>query len=208
MKLIREALGVVRENRKAYILINITYYGLVVIFMIVAAFNQPLQNEMLASVGESFDSGPLSAVGSAYMNADVLKAIGLTFVVNLFLASLLQITLPSAIIPFSGFLIGIVRAVTWGLLLSPAHPDLRLAMIPHSITLLLEGQAYILALLAAYVHGRAWIWPKTVGAETHSRGYVEGLKHTGKLYIVVILTLAVAAIYEVIEVVLMVQFFS
>jgi hypothetical protein len=163
---------------------------------------------MLASVGESFTSGPLSAVGSAYINAEVLSAIGLTFLVNLVLASFLQITLPSAIVPFSGFVIGIVRAVTWGLLLSPAHPDLRLVMIPHSLVLILEGQAYILALLAAYVHGRAWLWPKAVSLEKHGRGYVEGLKRTGKLYLLVILTLAVAAIYEVVEVVVLARFFS
>jgi hypothetical protein len=208
MKLIKEALGIVRENRKAYIVINVAYYGLVVIFMIVAAFNQPLQDQLLASVGQSFTSGPLAVVGSAYVNAEVLKAIGLTFVVNLFLASLLQITLPSAIIPFSGFVIGIVRAVTWGLLLSPAHPTLRMAMIPHSLVLILEGQAYILALLAAYVQGRAFLWPKMIGLEKHGQGYVEGLKRTGKLYLLVVLTLAVAAVYEVIEVVLMAQFFS
>jgi hypothetical protein len=51
-----------------------------------------------------------------------------------------------------------------------------------------------LALLAAYVQGRAFFHPKTVGAEGRGRGNVEGLKHTGKLYILVIFTLAVAAI--------------
>lgn len=208
MKLIKEAWELVRANRRAYIIINAVYYGLVVVFMVVAAFNRPLQDQLLASVGESFTSGPLSAVGSAYVNAEVLNAIGLTFLINLVLASFLQITIPSAIIPFSGFLIGVLRAVLWGLILSPAHPDLRMSMIPHSITLLLEGQAYILVLLAAYVQGRALLWPKTAGVEGHGRGYVEGLKSTGKLYVLVILILAAAAVYEVIEVVLMIKFFG
>lgn len=208
MKFVKEAWQLVHANRRAYIIINVVYYGLVVVFMVVAAFNRPLQDQLLASVGEAFTGGPLSVVGSAYVNAEVLKAIGLTFVVNLVLASFLQITVPSAIIPFSGFLIGVFRAVLWGLILSPAHPDLRLSMIPHSLTLLLEGQAYILVLLAAYVQGRAFLWPKTAGVEGHGRGYLEGLKSTAKLYILVVLVLAVAAVYEVIEVVLMIKFFS
>ena len=77
-------------------------------------------------------TGPLSVVGQAYVNAQVFTAILATFLVNLFIGSFGTITLPSLIIPFSGFLIGIYRAVLWGLLLSPAHPDMRLIMIPHS----------------------------------------------------------------------------
>jgi hypothetical protein len=205
MKLIREAWEIVRANRKAYIVINAVYYGLVIVCMILVAFDQPLQKLLLESVGETFTNGLMSTVGSAYLNAKVLQAILLTFLVNLVLGSFLEITVPSAIIPFSGLLLGSYRAVLWGLILSPANPELRLAMIPHSITLLIEGQAYILVMLAAYVHGRAFLWPKTVGVEGHGRGYLEGLKQTGKLYILVVLTLAAAAIYEVVEVVIMVK---
>jgi hypothetical protein len=201
-KHIQSAWALIRENKRAYIVINILYYGLVVIFMVVAAFNQPLQEQLLKSIGAAFTSGPLSAVGGAYLNAEILKAIGLTFLVNLVIGTFLEITLPSLIVPFIGFLLGLYRAVLWGLLLSPAYPGLRLAMIPHSVTLLVEGQAYILALFAVYLQGRAFLWPRTAELETRRQGYVEGLKRTGKMYILVVLTLAVAAIYEVLEVIL------
>ncbi len=206
--LLKSAWGLVQENRRAYIIINIVYYGLVVIGMIYVAFNQKLQEELLNLVGAGFMTGPLSFVGQAYVNAEVLTAIAATFFVNLFIGSFGTITLPSLIIPFSGFLIGIYRSILWGLLLSPAHPDMRLIMIPHSLTLIIEGQAYILALLAAYIQGRAFLWPKTVGLETRAKGYVEGLKRTGKIYLLVVLTLAIAAIYEVIEVVIMIKYFQ
>jgi hypothetical protein len=215
-ELLKSAWAVVQENRRAYIVINIVYYGLVAIFMVVAAFNQPLQDQLLQSTGQAFMSGPLAAVGSAYANANILPGIGLTFIVNLLLGSFAEITLPSLIIPFSGFLMGILRAVLWGLILSPAHPSMRLIMIPHMLTLILEGQAYILALLATWDHGRAFLWPQTVGIEPdsgsfwqrHGRGYWEGLKRTGKIYILITLTLLVAAIYEVLEVVIMMKFMS
>jgi hypothetical protein len=202
-KLIQSALALVQKNKRAYIVINVVYYGLVVIFMIVAAFNPSLQDMLLDAVGAAFMTGPLAAVGSAYVNAEVLKAIGLTFIVNLVIGSFLYITLPSLIIPFHGFLLGIYRAVLWGLLFYPGHPDIGMIMLPHSITLILEGQAYILALFAVYLQGRAFLWPKSVGLETHRQGYVEGLKRTGRMYILVILTLAIAAVYEVIEVILL-----
>ncbi len=203
--LIKSAWGLVQENRRAYIVINILYYGLVVICMIYVAFNQELQQSLLDEIGAAFMTGPLAFVGQAYVNAQVLTAILATFFVNLLIGSFASVTLPSLIIPFSGLLVGIYRAIVWGLLLSPANPDLRLVMIPHSITLIIEGQAYILTMLAAYVHGRAFLWPKIVGVESRAKGYLEGLKQTGKLYVLVILTLAIAAIYEVIEVVIMVK---
>lgn len=203
--LIKSAWGLVQENRRAYIVINTLYYGLVVVCMIYVVFNQELQKSLLDGIGEIFMTGPLAFVGQAYVNAQVFTAILGTFLINLFVGSFVSITLPSLIIPLSGILVGIYRAIIWGLLLSPANPDLRLVMIPHSITLILEGQAYILTMLAAYVHGRAFLWPKTVGADSRAKGYLEGLKQTAKLYVLVILTLAIAAIYEVIEVVIMVK---
>jgi len=205
MNLLKFAWGLVQEHRRVYIILNTLYYALVIIFMIYVAFNQSLQDELLKSIGESFITGPMSFVGSAYINAKVLAAIGATFFVNLLVGSFGTITLPSLLIPFSGILVGFYRAVLWGLILSPAHPDLRLVMIPHSLTLVIEGQAYILTMLAAYIQGRAFLWPRTVGLERRSQGYLEGLKRTGKMYVLVVLTLLIAAIYEVIEVVIMIK---
>jgi hypothetical protein len=80
-------------------------------------------------------------------------------------------------------------------------------MIPHSLTLILEGEAYILAMLAAYVHGKALLFPRTVGAESRLIAYVEGLKRTGWLYILVVVMLAVAAVYEALEVIYLAPLF-
>lgn len=208
MNAIQSAWALVRENKRAYIVINVLYYGLVLAFMGVAAFNRPLQDQLIEQVGAAFMSGPLAAVGEAYLNAEVFAAIGLTFLVNLFLASLIYITLPSLIIPGIGLLMGVYRAALWGLIFYPGHPDMQLVMIPHSLTLILEGQAYILVMFATYLHARAWLKPASVGLEGHWRGYLEGLKRTGKIYLLVVLTLLVAAVYEVLEVVLLVKLFS
>jgi hypothetical protein len=208
MNQIKSAWGLVRDNRRGYIVLNVVYYGFVLIFMVVAFFNRPLQDMLLETVGKAFMTGPLSAVGLAYVNAQVLTAIVLTFLINLIIASFLYITIPSLIIPYIGILMGIYRAILWGLIFSPGHPDMQMVMIPHSITLIIEGQAYILAMFGAFLQGTAFLFPKTVGLERRGQGYREGLKRTGKIYILIVLTLLVAAIYEVIEVVIMVKFFS
>ena len=205
MEHFKSAWGLVRANRTAYIILNALYYGTVLIFMVVAAFNRPIQDMLLDSVGQAFMTGPLAAVGSAYVNAEVLKAIALTFFVNLVIGSLLYITIPSLIIPYIGIAIGIYRAILWGLLFYPGHPDIQMIMIPHSITMVLEGQAYILAMFGAFLQGTAFLFPKKVGLVRHGEGYKDGLNRTGKIYILVVVTLLIAAIYEVVEVVIMVK---
>ena len=206
MKAILSALRIIREFRRAYIVLNLVYYGLVVFGMICVVFNPSLQQLLLDAVRSAFTEGPLSTVTAAYGGGQVLLAIVFTFVVNLTIASFLWITLPSLVIPFSGLVTGACRAVLWGLLLSPSNPDMRIVMIPHSLTLILEGQAYILAMLAAYVQGRAFLWPATVDATTHTQGYWAGVKRSVRLYLLVAIVLAAAAVYEVLEVIFIIPF--
>jgi hypothetical protein len=199
---IRRSFEVIRADLGVYIALNAIYYGLIILGMIyVTFFNPGLQTTLLQAAGKVFTEGPLSALGSAYDGGQVLSAIVLTFLVNLFLGSLIEISLPALIIPFGGLLIGFFRAILWGLLLAPTTPSLAGPMIPHSLTLLIEGQAYVLAMLAVYIQGKAFIWPEAYRQIGHLRGYVEGLRRTGWIYVLVTLALAVAAIYEALEVI-------
>ncbi len=208
MKAIISALRTIREFRRAYIVLNLVYYGLVICGMVYVAFHPSLQQLLLEAVGSAFTEGPFSTVGAAYTGGQVLLAIVLTFVVNLTIASFLWITLPSLVVPFSGLVTGACRAILWGVLLSPSSPEMSTVMIPHSLTLILEGQAYILAMLGAYVQGKAFLWPATVGATTHSEGYRAGVKRSLRLYLLVAIVLAVAAVYEVLEVIFIIPLFG
>lgn len=198
-RLVGQPLAIVRQHRRAYLSLNIIYYGLVVLALLFGLFNPGIQQTMMDAVGASFTQGPLSAVTNAYLDGQMILAILLTFVVNLFVGTFGTITLPSLVIPFSGLLIGSYRAIVWGLIYAPTSPQMITILVPHSITLLVEGQAYILAMLAVVIQGRGFIWPRTVGATTHRAGYWEGLKRTGQLYVLIVLVLVAAAIYEVVE---------
>jgi hypothetical protein len=205
MQLMRRALAVVREFRRVYIVLNIIYYGLVVCAMVYTVFDPSLQQSLSEAALQAFtEGGPLAAVGSAYGGGKVLLAMVLTFTVNLIGGAFMVITLPSLVIPFSGLLVGALRAVVWGLLLSPTTPEFARGMIPHSLTLVIEGQGYILALLAVYIHGKAFLWPGTVGAASRGQGYLTGLRRSVQVYLLVVLVLAVAAVYEALEVIFIV----
>ena len=206
--ILARAWAVVRKHWTAYIYLNILYYGLVILAMAYVTFVNPaLQEELLKSVGQSFAQGPLAGVAGAYLGGKVVSAMLLTFVVNLFLGSVIEITLPGLMIPFSGLAMGVFRAIMWGLLLSPSNPSLAGAMIPHSLVLLLEGQGYVLALLGVYIHGRAILRPGEFGAKDRLHGYLAGLRATGWIYVLVALVLAAAAIYEAVEVIYLAPLF-
>lgn len=194
-----ESLEILREHRRAYLTLNLIYYGLIPVGMIYAAMNPEVQKTLMQAAGTAFTQGPLAAVGIAYLNMEIVKAILLTFGVNLVVGSIATITLPSLFVPFSGLLMGAYRALIWGMIYAPTTPEMRTILIPHSLTMILEGQAYILAMLAVFIQGRAFLLPQRVGETSHRRGYWLGVKLTFRMYVLVILVLLVAAVYEVIE---------
>jgi len=205
--LIRSALAVIAAHKQAYIILNVLYYAVVILGMVYVSTNPELQNELMEAIGQAFTEGPLASVGAAYGTGQVISASIQTFLVNLLIGSLATITVPSLFLPASGMLMGVYRAILWGLLLSPTDARLAGPMIPHSLTLILEGQAYIIAMLAAWVHARAFFSPKSVGETSHVRGYLQGLKQTGLLYLLITILLAVAAIYEALEVIYLAPLF-
>jgi hypothetical protein len=208
MKLLKKPMYVFRKFEKEYIILNIVYYGLIILGMIIAAVDPKRQNALLASIHSGFNSGGfLSSISNAYSGKHILSAIVLTFIVNLFIASLISITLPSLLPivgPILGLIVGMYRAVSWGIMFSPIIPQMQLPMLPHWLLIILEGQTYIMAMLAAYIMLKAFLVPAKVDAESRKEGYTIGLKYTSSIYIAVIITLAFAAIYEAFEVILIV----
>ena len=206
MKAIREAFSLIKEDRKAFNLINIGYFAIVIIGMLIIRTNPELQKQLVSLVGDAFSTGPMQYLTGAYSNGEIIKAIGLTFFVNLILGTFIAITLPSLIIPFSGLVVGAYRALVWGFLFSPDLTGLYLPKIIMGIgiglLLIFEGEAYVLGLFASFLQSRAWVKPASVGVEKHTQGYLAGLRLTLRMYLLVIGMLLIAAIYEVILVVL------
>ena len=206
MNAIREALSLIKNDRKAFNWINIGYFATIIIGMLIIRANPEFQKQLVTLVGDAFSAGPMQYLTGAYSNGEIIKAIGLTFFVNLVLGSFIALTLPSLIIPFSGFVMGAYRALVWGFLFSPDMTVLDLPKIIMGIgiglLLIFEGEAYVLGLFAAFLQSRAWVKPASVGAENHRQGYLIGVRLTLRMYLLVIGMLLIAAIYEVILAVL------
>jgi hypothetical protein len=98
--------------------------------------------------------------------------------------------------PFSGIAIFACKAFTLGLPIAPTTAFAAVRWIPHSLTALIEFQAYALLMFGAYILGRSWVRPATIGARNHRQGYVRGLQELGWLSLSALPLFIVGAIWE------------
>lgn len=71
----------------------------------------------------------------------------------------------------------------------------------------LEGFVYVIAAFAAYLHGAAVRRPRHNEFANRITAYRHGLAITARLYVVVLITLLVAAEYEAFEIIYLLRFF-
>ncbi|MDP9843492.1 stage II sporulation protein M [Streptosporangium lutulentum] len=187
----RRPFRVIRENMRAYLVVNAAAYGLAIIGFVIGLVFPDLSAARSASLEED-GTGELVRW---LVNTPPLFALTILGV-NLFRLSALTIVLPSLIVPFAGLAFFGYWSVETGITLVPASPQGWVALIPHSLTLVIEFQAYVLLLLGAYLLGRHWLFPRTVGAKNRRQGYVRGLQRIGLLALPALALLIVGAVWE------------
>jgi hypothetical protein len=188
---IRKPLEIIRTNLRAYLVINAVIYGLVILGfalgLILPSLNQ-------AQVDRLDEGGTTDLVLSLLENAWLFALV--IFAINTFRVSVLSIILPSMIIPFAGIAYFAYSSLMIGITLAPADQAGWIALIPHSLTVIIEFQAYVIFVLGAYLLGTFWLRPQTIGAVNRRQGYLRGLQHIGWLAIPGVALLVIGALYE------------
>jgi hypothetical protein len=183
--------------------VHLVYFGLVIAGALLVSSQPDLQTVLLGKVREALTTknNPLGVASEAYGSGNILRAAVVTLLINFLLGSLAFITLPSVLLPGIGVLLAGLRGIAWGLILAPATVTLALAMLPHSMTMLLEGEGYILATIFGLlipIH----IVRRSLGGTPLTRfGRALLLNLKAQFWIAVVL--AVAGLYEATEVILM-----
>ncbi|GEK80011.1 hypothetical protein [Agrococcus baldri] len=187
----RRALQPIGEHRRAYLIINAAAYGLAIIGFVVGL----LFPELSAARATALEDDGTGELVRWLVNVPPLFALTILGV-NLFRLSVLTIVLPSLVVPFAGLALFGYWAVETGITLVPASPQGWVALIPHALTVLIELQAYVLLLLGAFVLGRSWLLPRSVGAENRRQGYLWGLRRLGLLVLPALALLIIGAVWE------------
>ncbi|NEQ18950.1 MAG: stage II sporulation protein M [Microcoleus sp. SIO2G3] len=189
-RFLRKPFQIIRANFRAYLTINAIVYGLVITALVAAMVFPNLGATQVATLE---DNGTADLVRSLLNNPWLfaLTILG----VNVKTGAQL-IVLPSLIVPFAGIAIFAYKAFTLGLALAPTTETMAVALIPHSLTALIEFQAYALLMFGAYILGRSWVRPATIGTRNHRQGYVHGLQQLGWLSLSTLPLFIVGAIWE------------
>lgn len=191
--LLKELLSILRENWQPYFWISLFFYGIIVMVVILSQNDPEAHMKALIAAGNSAESGPLSFVKDAYyLNRNIPLAIFYTFSINLIFGALVYIALPSLIIPFAGILAIFFRGFLWGL-----SNGFALFTWDHLGVVILEGQAYILTALAAYLLAVRFINPARYNFKSHKEGYMAGLKIMGRISALAAAVLLLSACFEV-----------
>lgn len=202
MKLIDDIKSIFIKDKKLFLLTNAFYFGLVILGALIALAAPQAQRTLFELSGTGLSSGPLSSVAEAYHSGNVLYAAAVTFITNLCLGTLVEITIPSLIFPPWALIMGLIRSLMWGVMLvvpiEGLYPIGR--ALPHYLTLLIEGEAYVVAIFACVRQIKALVKPQGFGTDDRLKAYIRSIVDNGKLLLVVALLLAIAALYEAWEV--------
>ena len=156
MVIFRRALGLVRQFARPFLLINVAYFGIVCLGMAYGSWDRENRDAYMAE-SKKQAAEFLPPVFGDDLGSHVVRTIGLMFLVNLCGGSFLYITLPSLLVPFSGLLLGAVRAFIWGLIFTPSLSAFNGALLAYGLLvgllLFLEGEGYVLAMLGSYIQG-------------------------------------------------------
>lgn len=190
---------IIRENRRVYVLLSLATYGIGLIGFAVGLMFPELVQARAASMEEDGTADlVLSIFSQPWLFALVILGV------NVFQLSALTIVLPSLLVPFAGIAaFGVWVAVT-GVSLVPTSDTGWVALIPHSLTWIIELQAYILLVLGAFLLGKYWLFPRTIGADNRRQGYVRGLQALAWLTLPAFALLVIGAIWEAFSLVYMV----
>jgi Stage II sporulation protein M len=189
-RFLRKPLEIVRTNFRAYLTINAIVYGLVITGLLAAIVFPNLGATQVAILEDNGTADLVrSLINKPWLFALTILGVNVT-------TGALWIVLPSTIVPFAGIAIFAYKTFTLGLVMAPTTKIMAVAMIPHSLTILIEFQAYALLMFGAYIIGRSWVRPATIGARSHRQGYVRGLQQIGWMSLSTLPLFIVGAIWE------------
>lgn len=191
MRFLRKPFQIIRANWRLYLIMNLIMYSVVLIgFGVGLAFPELTSARVSAMEGDGTAEMVQSLLSSPWLFA--LTILG----VNTLRLAALTIILPSMIVPFAGIVAFVVWAVTTGVTLVPADSNGWVALIPHTPTVIIEFQAYILILVGVYLLGKFWLRPQSISAQNRRHGYLRGLQHLGWLSLPALALLVIGAVYE------------
>lgn len=192
-----DALGIIRKNWKLLAGLNALYFCVIVIGATIALMSPSLHLSMIQYIGAETIAGPSGA--NVPSNAtDALIGSGYALASSFFMNTLGMITVPSIVLPIWAPIIGAARFFIWGVTyVSPLEGVLTPGkLIPQYVAMLLEGEAYVIAIFACVRQLTVALASADMGIRRALKEYIKAVFDNLKLLVIVALLLAAAALYQ------------
>ncbi|MCX5674331.1 MAG: hypothetical protein NTX87_04930 [Planctomycetota bacterium] len=202
---LRGPLAALRDWRRLLYGLHALFFGILLLAAAGVYFLPPVQTLLVAALHGEIEAGtgPLGVAGKAYGSGSVALAAVATVAINFLFGTVLVITLPSMVVPGIGIFATIFRSLMIGLMLAPSTVRMAGVMLPHSFTLLVEMEAYIVATLFVLLIP-IYLFRRSEGP-TVFRRYGRALLVNLKGLLLVFGILAIVAVYEAVEVILQIR---
>jgi hypothetical protein len=201
---LRRPLETLHRWRRLLLGLHAVFFGMFILTAAAIYFVPSVQSMLVRAVQDEVRDGrgPLGFAGQAYLSGSIPGAAAATLAVNFFLGTVATISLPSAVVPGLGSLFMFFRSTVVGLLLAPSSVRMAGMMMPHSVTMLVELEAYIVAAFFALMIP-IYLFRPAEGPTVLGR-YGRALLLNAQALLPIAVILAVVAVYEAIEVILQV----
>jgi uncharacterized membrane protein SpoIIM required for sporulation len=186
--------------RVLVVLVALLYIGSYLAGWYLISTKSPIAVEISRGLQESvLTQQPFTSILQSLQGGELLKAILVTFLVNLTTGAFLTTTLPG-IVPLVGSLGTIAVTVLRGFVVGVTYPEV-LSSSPAGFalgvgTMILELGAYVFSGAAGINIALAPILPRRYGTESRRMAFKMAWKDAAKIYLIVVMLLALGAAWE------------
>ena len=182
------------------VLVALLYIGSYLAGWYLISIKSPIAVEISRGLQESvLTQQPFTSILQSLQGGELLKAILVTFLVNLTTGAFLTTTLPGTV-PLVGSLGTIAVTVLRGFVVGITYPEV-LSSSPAGFalglgTMILELGAYVFSGAAGINIALAPILPRRYGTQSRWMAFKMAWKDTAKIYLIVVIFLALGAAWE------------
>ena len=182
------------------VLVALLYIGSYLAGWYLISIKSPIAVEISRGLQESvLTQQPFTSILQSLQGGELLKAILVTFLVNLTTGAFLTTTLPG-IVPLVGSLGTIAVTVLRGFVVGITYPEV-LSSSPAGFalglgTMILELGAYVFSGAAGINIALAPILPRRYGTQSRWMAFTMAWKDAAKIYLIVVILLALGAAWE------------
>jgi hypothetical protein len=202
MGIVSDVAGIFKKDWKLFVAANVFLFGLFILGALVGLAFPAVHDQLVQWIEQVTTTGPISTVSNTLDAGDIWLGTWQIFSHNFFVTVVLA-AIPSLVFPPWILLVFGLQFFAFGIVYSiPSMVDNPVALLPVLGTLLLEGEAYVIAIFASMRLVEALIWPRRFGEPSAMKAYFKAVVDNAKLLVVAGIVLAVAALYEAATIVL------